>query len=104
MSTHPDTPAKMVLIICPESRLDEMRELLDEHHLEGYTELDNVRGAGTSGKRLGTRAYPGSSCMVFVVVEGSKVEELLEALEEFCGQSSGAEGVRTVVLPVERTI
>ena len=95
---------KMVLIICPETRIDEVRELLDEHHLEGYTELSDVRGSGTTGKRLGTRAYPGSSCMVFVVVEGSKVDELLEALETFCRRCSGAEGVRALVLPVEKLI
>ena len=104
MSNQTDSPAKMVLIICPESRIDEVRELLDEHHLEGYTELDEVRGAGTTGKRLGTRAYPGSSCMVFVVVESSKVDGLLAALEEFCGRCAGAERVRVLVLPVERTI
>jgi len=95
---------KMVLIICPESRIDQVRLLLDEHHLEGYTELSDVRGSGTTGKRLGTRAYPGSSCMVFVVAEGSKAEELIEALEGFCGRCSGAEGMRVVVLPVEKVI
>jgi nitrogen regulatory protein PII len=95
---------KMVLIICPETRIDEVRRLLDEHHLEGYTELGDVRGAGSTGKRLGTRAYPGSSCMVFVVVEGSKVDDLVEALERFCSRCTGAEGVRVLVLPVERTI
>ena len=50
---------KMVLIICPETRIDEVRELLDE---------------------------------------------LLEALEEFCSRCSGAEGVRALVLPVEKLI
>ena len=95
---------KMVLVICPESRIDEVRELLDEHHLEGYTELSDVRGAGATGKRLGTRAYPGSSCMVFVVVEGSMVEELLTALEEYCSRCSDGEGVRALVLPVEKAI
>jgi nitrogen regulatory protein PII len=95
---------KMVLVICPETRIDEVRRLLDEHHLEGYTELGDVRGAGTTGKRLGTRAYPGSSCMVFVVVERSKVDELVEAFERFCARCSEAEGTRVLVLPVEKTI
>ena len=95
---------KMVLIICPETRIDEVRELLDEHHLEGYTELGDVRGAGTTGKRLGTRAYPGSSCMVFVVVEESKIDELVEALDRYCARCTGGEGVRALVLPVDRVI
>jgi nitrogen regulatory protein PII len=104
MSANESTPGKMVLIICPEPRIGEVQELLDEHHLEGYSELSDVRGSGKTGKRLGTRAYPGSSCMIFVVVETSRVDELLEALEPFCGHGSDAEGVRVVVLPVEHAI
>ena len=104
MSATTTSPMKMVLIICPESRIDEVRELLDDHHLEGYTELSEVRGSGSTGKRLGTRAYPGSSCMVFAVVESSKVEELLTALGEFCTPCSDGEGVRALVLPVEKAI
>jgi nitrogen regulatory protein PII len=104
MSTWTDSPAKMVLIVCPESRIEDVRQILDEHHLEGYTELDNVRGAGATGKRLGTRAYPGSSSMVMVVIESSRVDELLEALDAFCGRCAEGEGIRAFVLPVEHSI
>lgn len=97
-------PMKMVLILCPDSRLEEIRALLDEHHLQGYTELDGLRGCGTTGKRLGTRAHPGSSAMVFAAVEASKTEELVAALGEFCRTCADAEGVRVLVLPVERMI
>lgn len=98
------TPMKMVMVICPESRIGEVQALMDDHHLQGYTELTNVRGAGVTGKRLGTRAYPGSSCMVFAAVESSKADELVGALEALCGECSPAEGMRVFVLPVERVI
>jgi hypothetical protein len=95
---------KMVMVVCPESRIGEVQALMDEHHLQGYTELTDVRGAGVTGKRLGTRAYPGSSCMVFAAVEGSKADELVTALEGLCRECSPAEGLRVLVLPVERMI
>lgn len=95
---------KMLMILCPNSRVDEVRKLIDEHHVHGYSEMLDVRGAGISGKHLGTRAWPGASALVFSVAEESKVDELAEAVGELAGRCSPEEGVRAFVLPVERMI
>jgi len=102
---NPATAAiKMVVVVCPESRLDAVQKLLDEHHLQGYTELTGLRGAGVTGKRLGTRAWPGSSCMIFAAVEAAKADELVGALETLCRACTPGEGMRVFVLPVESMI
>ena len=95
---------KMLLILCPSSKLDEVRELIDEHEVQGYSEISDIRGAGETGKHLGTRAWPGTSCMIFAAVESEKADELIDAVEKLCLSCSPNEGMRVMVLPVERMI
>ena len=56
---------KMVMILCPSSRLESVQKLIDGHDIRGYSEILEVRGAGVSGKHLGSRAWPGTSALVF---------------------------------------
>jgi hypothetical protein len=62
---------KMLMILCPSSRLEHVQKLVDGHDVHGYTEILEVRGAGISGKHLGTRAWPGTSALfrLFLGVE-----------------------------------
>jgi len=95
---------KMLLILCSSSRLDEVRELIDEHEVQGYSEIADIRGSGETGKHMGTRAWPGTSCMIFAAVESEKAEELIGAVEALCTSCAPDEGMRVMVLPVERMI
>jgi len=93
---------KMVMILCPSTRLEAVQKLVDEHHVHGYTEIAEVKGAGVSGKHMGTRAWPGTSSLVFSVVEDSRVEDLMEAVRKLAASCSPEEGLRAFVLPVDQ--
>ena len=95
---------KMLLIRCSSSKLEEVRELIDKHEVEGYSEIPDIRGAGETGKHMGTRAWPGTSCMIFAAVRSEKAEELIGAMESLCRSCARDEGVRMMVLPIERMI
>jgi len=95
---------KMLMILCPSSRIESVQKLVDEHQVHGYSEILEVRGAGVSGKHLGTRAWPGTSALVFSVVEASKADELIEAVRTLASRCSREEGLRAFVLPVERMV
>ena len=95
---------KMLMIICSGSKLEEVRDLMDRHGVQGYSEIPEIRGAGSTGKHLGTRAWPGISCMIFAAVETEKAEEVIGAVESLCNSCSPDEGVRMMVLPVDRLI
>jgi len=95
---------KMVMILCPTSRLESVQKLIDEHDIRGYSEILEVRGAGVSGKHLGSRAWPGTSALVFSVIEASKADELIEAVRTLANRCSPEEGLRAFVLPVERMV
>jgi uncharacterized protein YaaQ len=75
---------KMLMIIVDESKKEELEVFLDRSGVHGYTELSHAAGMGTSGPRLGSRAYPGTSAVVFSVLEEAAVERLVAGIDEFC--------------------
>lgn len=75
---------KLLMIIVDESKKDELEALLNRTGVEGYTEIPRVVGVGTTGPRLGSRAFPKTSAVIFTVLQESALETLLAALREFC--------------------
>jgi uncharacterized protein YaaQ len=80
---------KMLMIIVDESKKEELEVFLNRVGVFGYTEISHAAGMGLSGPRLGSRAFPKTSAIVFTVVEDSALENLrqgIEALCETCGE------------------
>lgn len=92
---------KLLLIIYsgPASRL--VPELLETHQAGGYTRLTQAHGAGETGRREGTRAWPGGADVYFTVVPGERVEELTAALRREAGSMAEGERLHVAVLPTE---
>jgi len=95
---------KMVMVMCAGEHLEDLRRLVDGHHVHGYTEIPSVLGSGTTGRKLGTRAWPGTSSIIFTAVDDDKAAELIADLEALGKRCGPGEGLRVVVLPVERMI
>ena len=95
---------KLLTVFCSGSKVEEIRRLVDSHEVHGYTEIPEVLGSGERGRRLGTRAHPGTSAVILTAVESGKAEELISALEALARSCSPEEGIRVLVLPVERMI
>ena len=81
---------KMLMIVCPENRQEEVRAIIAKHEVRGYSEIQNVLGEGATGKHLGTHVWPGKSVLVFTVVAAAKKDELVQAQ---AGQAVRAPGV-----------
>lgn len=92
---------KMLMIVCPENRQKEVRELIAKQDVHSYSEIPNVLGEGKTGKRLDTRLFPGKSVLVFTVVATAKKDELVRALKEYQAGLFEGEGLRVFALPVE---
>lgn len=95
---------KMLMILCTSARLQDAQKIIDQHKVEGYSEILDVRGAGITGKHMGSRAWPGSSSIIFTVLEDAKAVELIAALKELAEQCAPEEGLRMFVLPVEQMV
>ena len=94
---------KMLVVFCPDAKLERVREILEEHDVHGYSEAE-VRGSGVSGKRMATRAWPGVSSLLFTVVESERVDELVTVLTDYAESCSVEEGFRVLILPIEQMI
>lgn len=92
----------MVMIIVENSFKSRVEAALAEREVLGYTEIPTVYGAGRSGLRLGSGAFPESSSIIFTVVEAGEAQEILDAIDSSCAACRQA--MRILVWNVERML
>jgi hypothetical protein len=92
----------MLMIIVESTHKEKLEAALSEQHVLGYTEIPTVYGAGQSGMRLGSRAFPETSSIIFTIVEKEKVDSLLDRIDSTCSDCRKA--MRMIVWNVDRMI
>lgn len=95
---------KLVMIICPESRREDVRGVLHRQGVQGFSEMAGIKGEGKTGKHLGTHVWPMESAMLLSVVEDDKADALMEAMKECARNLFPEEGMRAFLMPVEQAI
>lgn len=75
---------KMVMIVVDEARKEELEVVLERAGVSGYTELSRASGRGTTGPRLGSRAFPGTSAVIFSILSADRLETLTATIRAFC--------------------
>ncbi len=75
---------KMVMLVIDEARKEELEVVLEEAGVAGYTELSRAAGRGATGPKLGSRAFPRTSAVIFSVLSAEALEELRRTLRSFC--------------------
>jgi hypothetical protein len=92
---------KLLLIIYSGSDRHLVPGLLDRHHAGGFSELPQVHGTGTTGRREGTRAWPGDASIYFSVVPADQADALTAAMKEAASGLAEGERLHAAVLPIE---
>lgn len=95
---------KMIMIICPQSREEEVYTLIARHDVHAYSAIHDVTGAGQSGRKMGTHVWPGKSILMFAVVDDSKSTELAAALKECEENLFPGEGMRAFIMTIDSMI
>lgn len=95
---------KLLLLIYSGSSPERVTDLLDRLPVEGYTEIDRAHGAGRTGRRLGTRAWPGESTVLFTLVTVEDVAAITEAIRAEAKALPDGERLHLAVLPVETVV
>jgi hypothetical protein len=93
---------RMLVIVYGGPRRDLVPALLNECQIGGWTELGNAHGAGNTGRRAGSRVWPGESQVFFSVVEDAQVERLSAALRARKANAMPGERIHVATVPVER--
>ena len=75
---------KMLMIVIDQSKREELEVFLNHSGVEGYTEVSHAAGIGSSGPRLGSRAFPRTSAVVFTVLDQDSLDRLRSGVEQFC--------------------
>jgi len=92
---------KMVIMIVDADNADDIKQMLLDCDVPGYSELPNILGMGTTGKKLGSRAFPGSSTLFMVALEEHCVDLLGEKLQQLRETSGSSEGLKAFSFDVE---
>ncbi|MFN7950831.1 MAG: hypothetical protein U0610_03820 [bacterium] len=95
---------KLIVAMCSTSRSDELHQVLLDLGVEGYTEIGALTGAGKTGRKLGTRMFPGTTTMTWTVVPDDRVDAIMSALGALAERCYPAEGLHAFVLCIERAL
>ena len=92
---------KLLMIVYSGSQPQGVTALLEAHGVHGWTELPRALGAGASGRREQTRAWPGDAVVLLTIVDAARVDELTTTLAQARDRLPQGERLHAAVLPVE---
>ena len=92
---------KMLMVLVPSDCLADVQEVMDRHEIHAYTEFPNVLGSGKSGRKLGTRAFPGTTSMLLAVLPKEEAERLIAAVREYADGANCCEEIRIFATTAE---
>lgn len=95
---------KLVMVLVPSECLPEVQKVIEAHDIHAYTEVPSVLGSGRTGRKLGTRAFPGTSSMILVIVKSEESAKVLDALRDYAAASECSEGIRAFSVPAESVL
>ena len=95
---------KMVMLIVDADRTGDIEELFDECDVPGYTQTRNTHGKGSTGKKSGTRAFPGSSNVCFAAMDDACMQPLRERLNALRQDRGPEEGLKAFILETQEII
>jgi len=75
---------KMLLIVIDEAKKEELEVFLNRSGVEGYTEISRAAGMGSTGRRLGSGAFPKTSAVLLTILSQEAIDRLLEGIDDFC--------------------
>jgi hypothetical protein len=89
---------KLLLIFVDTDHAGDVEQILEDHDVQGYSTFPNVLGKGKTGRKLGTRAFPGSSTLYFVGIGDDGCHGLCDRLKELQQRAGPEEGLKAYTI------
>jgi hypothetical protein len=77
---------KLLMLIVEEDKKEQLEVFLNRSGVVGYTEVSRALGVGSTGPRLGSRAFPKTSAIIFTIIAADAIAPLVEDLKSYCGE------------------
>jgi hypothetical protein len=95
---------KLLMIMVDSNHQEDVERILEAHEVPGYTEFPNVLGKGQSGRKFGSRAFPGSNTLYLTVIGGDTCKTLCAELRALDEKSGPEEGLTAFILDAETVV
>jgi hypothetical protein len=95
---------RILLIFVDADHANDVERLLDKRGVPGYSRFPEVLGRGATGRKLGSRAFPGASELFFVALPDGKCAGLCQELEALRTAKGPEEGLRAYVLEADQVV
>ncbi len=95
---------KLLMILVDTNHQNAVEEILDRHQVQGFSELPDVLGRGETGRKLGSRAFPGSSTLYFTVIDPSICASLCGELQALNDEIGKEEGLFAFTMEAEKVV
>lgn len=95
---------KLLMILVDSNHQEEVERLLEDHEIPGFTELPNVLGKGVSGRKFGSRAFPGSNTLYFAAVDGTICQTLCKELKALDERAGPDRGITAFILDADKVV
>jgi len=95
---------KLLMIIADAGLDSEIRAILHAEGLTGYSEIPDVLGAGVTGEKRGSRAFPGSNNMYFTVASPTQVDRIVDTLRSVSTQHEPPDTVRAFTINADQEL
>jgi hypothetical protein len=95
---------KLVLFLYHGPDPEQLHALIERLGLPGHTDLGEIHGAGRTGRREGTRAFPGGGSALFSVVPAETIDSVMAQARTLADALPAGERLHAFVLPVEAAL
>ena len=95
---------KLMLIFVDADHAADVERLLETSDVPGYSEFPGVLGKGATGRKFGSRAFPGSSTLYFVALKDGTCGGLCDRLEALRTEKGPEEGLRVYLMDAKEVV
>ncbi|MCS7001368.1 MAG: hypothetical protein NZ518_00825 [Dehalococcoidia bacterium] len=97
---------RLLMVVFPEAAETDVRQVIEQSGVPGWTQVRNLVGSGVSGPHLGTPIWPGHNAAFFTAVPDDVVGAVVTGLKAYVDAHQGAYGraipIRVFAMPCEQ--
>lgn len=95
---------RMMIMFVDASHADDVANILEACQVIGYSEVEGVLGKGSTGRKLGSRAFPGSSTCFMAAMSEECAADLTARLQTLRDAKGADEGLKLFSVGAEELI